>query len=156
MNCNPAGKALIRHFESCELTPYEDAAGFWTCGIGHKILPTESDLMHGTITQDEAESLFLIDVAVAERAVAAMTSAALNEWQFSALTSWTFNLGARAYRGSTLRRLLNAGDYVGSANEIEKWVFAKQNGVPVRLPGLVTRRAAEAALFKTLPWLEGA
>ncbi len=156
MRCNDAGRALIRRFEGCELTPYEDAAGFWSVGIGHKILPTEGDLLRGPITQEEAEILFAADVAVAERAVSAMTSVALNEWQFSALTSWTFNLGARAYRGSTLRRLLNAGDYVGASNEIGRWVFARRNGVAVKLPGLVARRDAEVAMFRKLPWLANA
>jgi lysozyme len=54
-----------------------------------------------------------------------------------------FNLGVRKLIQSTLLKKLNAGDYVGAANEFDKWVFAAGK----KLKGLVARRAAEKELF---------
>jgi len=69
--------------------------------------------------------------------------------QFDALVSLVFNIGQGNYCDSTLRKKLKAGDFVGAAGEFERWVFGTVNGKKVKLPGLVTRRAAERALFET-------
>ena len=68
---------------------------------------------------------------------------ALTENQFSALVSFTFNLGAGALQRSTLRMKLNRGEVQGAADEFPKWLIA---GGRI-LAGLVRRRAAERALF---------
>jgi GH24 family phage-related lysozyme (muramidase) len=58
--------------------------------------------------------------------------------------SFTYNEGAGRLQTSTLLKVLNAGKYEAVPAEFMKWVF----GGGVKLPGLVTRRAAEAALFE--------
>jgi GH24 family phage-related lysozyme (muramidase) len=65
------------------------------------------------------------------------------ENQFSAMVSFAFNVGLNAYRGSTLLRKHNAGDFAGAAAEFPRWVYA---GGEV-LPGLVRRREAERTLY---------
>lgn len=67
----------------------------------------------------------------------------LNENQTIAVLSFMYNLGRGAFDGSTLRRRIDEGRYAEAANEFPKW--NKAGGVV--LPGLVTRRAAERALF---------
>jgi lysozyme len=61
---------------------------------------------------------------------------------FDALVSFTYNVGAGAFRTSTLLKKLNAGDTVGACNQLPRWNKA---GGKV-LPGLTRRRAAEQAL----------
>jgi lysozyme len=61
----------------------------------------------------------------------------------AAVSDFTFNLGAGKLRASTLRRRLLAEDWEGAPHELRKWVF----GGGKKLPGLVRRRAAEAALI---------
>lgn len=60
-----------------------------------------------------------------------------------AIADFTFNLGVARLRSSTLRRRLRAGDWEGARHELRRWVF----GGGKRLPGLVLRREAEAALL---------
>ena len=53
------------------------------------------------------------------------------------------NEGAGRLQSSTLLKVLNAGDYAQVPSELLKW----ESGGGKKLPGLVTRREAEAALF---------
>jgi len=61
----------------------------------------------------------------------------------SAIADFAYNLGTGRLKASTLRRKLNAGDIEGAKQELMKWT---RGGGRV-LPGLVARRAAEAALL---------
>jgi GH24 family phage-related lysozyme (muramidase) len=67
----------------------------------------------------------------------------LNSNQFSALVSFSFNVGTGNLQTSTLLKKLNALDYTGAADEFLKWAKAKGQ----ELPGLVRRRKAERDLF---------
>jgi lysozyme len=139
---SPAGIKAIEGYEGCRLTAYQDDSPqkIWTIGVGHV-----NGVVPGmTITQEEAGDLLAEDLANAEAAVNSLVKVPLSQPQFDALVSFTFNLGAGALRESTLLRKLNAGDYQGAAAEFGKWCHA---GNQV-LPGLVRRRAAEAAMFK--------
>ena len=140
MNVNAEGLALIKRFEGFEATPYQDAADKWTVGWGHVIRPGET---FASITQERAELLLQGDLADAEGAVSRMVSVALNENQFSALVSFTFNVGAGNFRSSNLRAYVNQLAWQRAADEFGEWVHC--NGR--ELQGLVARRAAERALF---------
>ena len=131
---------IVRQFEGCCLTPYEDVAGKWTVGIGH-LLPDDAPL--NDITQDEADALFYTDLALAAQCVEAQVKVSLTDNQKAALISFAFNLGCAALKRSTLLKKLNAGDYVGACQEFPKWSYASGKQVN----GLLRRRTAEAALF---------
>lgn len=60
-----------------------------------------------------------------------------------AIADFVFNLGPTRYASSTLRRRMNEADWPGARHEIRRWVF----GGGRKLPGLVIRREAEAALL---------
>jgi lysozyme len=68
---------------------------------------------------------------------------AVNERVFNALVDFTYNLGVGRLQTSTLRRVVNAGDWQGAKEQLMRWT---RGGGRV-LPGLVKRRAAEAALL---------
>jgi lysozyme len=135
------GLRLIADFEGVRLTAYRDPVGVLTIGWGH----TGSDVTPGlTITRERALELLRQDVHKAEEVVVAAVKVPLTRGQFDALVSLTFNIGAAAFRGSTLLRELNAGRYDRAAGEFDRWTRA---GGRV-LAGLVRRRAAERALFE--------
>jgi lysozyme len=136
------GLALTEQFEGLQLTAYQDPVGVWTIGYGH----TGADVQPGlTITQEQASDLLLQDVAGAVAAVNRLVTIPLTQNQFDALVDFTFNVGQGNLASSTLLRELNAGNTAGAAAQFLVWVYAKG----VELPGLVTRRQAEAALFQT-------
>ena len=134
------GMEIIRICEGLRLTAYKCPAGVWSCGYGH----TGPDVKEGMhITPEQAEELLKKDVKSAEIAVYELVTVPLTNNQFSALVSFVFNIGRGKFSGSTMRRLLNKGDYKKAALEFDKWIYS--NGKI--LNGLVTRRTREKALF---------
>ena len=141
MKTSERGLALIEKFEGKRLTSYADSVGIPTIGVGH----TGPEVCLGqSITDDECRALLRSDVSEAEDAVNGCVTAVLNQDQFDALVSFTFNLGGGALKGSTLLRMLNAGQYEDASDQFKRW--DKAGGK--ELPGLLKRRLAEAALFR--------
>ena len=131
--------ALVKASEGCRLTAYRDLANVLTIGYGHTHGVTEGQ----TITQAQADAMLLEDVDDAWTQVSGMLTVEITQGECDALTDFCFNLGAGRLRNSTLLRLLNAGNVGGASQQFKYWVFA--NGMPQK--GLITRRAAEKALF---------
>jgi len=69
--------------------------GVLTIGYGH----TGSDVTEGKkITEEEAENLLLKDVASFESAVNTFTNVRLNQNEYDALVSFSYNVGSTAYK----------------------------------------------------------
>jgi lysozyme len=135
-----SGLSLTEQFEGCRLTAYQDQVGVWTIGYGHTGLDVKPGL---TITRDQAQILLTRDIECAATCVNTAVTVALTQQEFDALVDFVFNLGAGAFKGSTMLRCLNAGDFSGAADQFERW--ARAGGVVVA--GLLRRRQAEEALF---------
>jgi lysozyme len=140
MRLSETGVRLIKQSEGLRTRAYPDSCGVWTIGYGH----TRGVRPGDRCDKARASGWLREDVGAAEAAVARLVSVPLSQGQFDALVDFVFNLGEGALQGSTLRRKLNAGDYEGAAAEFARWCHA---GGAV-LPGLVTRRARERALFE--------
>ncbi|WNL46593.1 LysM peptidoglycan-binding domain-containing protein [Dyella sp. BiH032] len=134
------GVQMIEGFEGYSATAYPDpgtGGAPWTIGYGH----TKGVQPGQTITRAQAEAYLKEDLAWAQDAVRRNVHVPINQNQFDALVSLTYNLGANGYPG--LLAKLNAGDYKGAQQMFGEYVHA---GGRV-LQGLVNRRAKEAALF---------
>ena len=145
MKTSESGVDLIKRFEGLELEAYQDIAGVWTIGYGH----TETVKPGQRITEREAEALLRRDLKPREDAVKRLTSVPLNQNEFDALISFVYNVGVDAYRRSTARKRLNAGNRIGAADALTWWNKATVGGVLREVTGLTRRRAAERALFLT-------
>ena len=132
------GINLIKQFEGLRLTAYYDSYGkVWTIGYGH----TGSDVYKGLkITEAQAEQLLRQDAKGKEKYVnnKKYVSALINQNQFDALVSFTFNVG---------QKYLKELCYGKSVEQIAEKItlYVKSNGVV--LNGLVKRRKAEKELF---------
>ena len=139
MRTSQKGVSLIKSFEGLRLKSYQDSVGVWTIGYG----ATRGIGPNVTISNEQAERMLINDITRFEPELDRLVKVPLNQNQWDALMSFTYNLGAANLESSTLRRLLNAGDYAGAAEQFPRWNKA---GGQV-LPGLVRRRAAERGLF---------
>ncbi|KAF3770111.1 family 24 glycoside hydrolase [Cryphonectria parasitica EP155] len=148
---NTASLALIREFEGLYASPYGDPDGHPTIGIGHLCSDAScSDVNYPIpLSVDDAWALLIGDLLEYRKCISddLASTVHLNANQFGALVSWAYNEGCAAAGSSTLIRELNAGEDADTVaeEELPKWVYG-DNGV---LPGLVRRRNAEVALFKT-------
>lgn len=138
---NQAGMELIKSFESCSLQPYKDSRGMWTIGYGHTLGVTGD---YPNITQEQADALLRQDLAAAEGHVLHFITAELDDNQFAAIVSLTYNCGTAPLLG-TLGQDLNDGYYDDAAAQILRWDHC--NGQVVE--GLTRRRKAEYDLFNT-------
>ncbi|MEM9705641.1 MAG: glycoside hydrolase family protein [Pseudomonadota bacterium] len=146
MKTSQTGVDLIKRFEGLELEAYEDIAGILTIGYGH----TGPDVKPGMrISEQEAENILRRDLQRFERGVTSNTSVDINQNEFDALVSFSFNVGVGAYQRSTARKRLNRGDRIGAAEALTWWNKATVDGVLRPVTGLTRRRAAERALFLT-------
>jgi lysozyme len=138
----PNGFALIKHFESCRVKAFKPIpTDPWTIGWGR----TKGVLAGDTCTQAQADAMLEEDLAVAEDDVIKGATVNLTQNQFDALVSFVYNCGGPAFWASTLRRLLNAGDFKGAAEQFPRW----NKSAGVVLDGLTRRRDAEKRLFLT-------
>lgn len=151
MRLSNAGKAFIKRWEGVRLEIYLCSAKKPTIGVGHVCSAQEQELFKDGITQEQADELFLKDVAKFETAVNQMVRVPLTQSQFDALVSFAFNLGINALRRSTLMQKLNARYYQTAADEFSKWVNVTVNGKLKKVAGLVSRRAEERAMFLKKP-----
>ena len=136
------GIELIKKFEGFSDKPYLCPAGHLTIGYGHVIPVNTSQLR---VTKLRAEEILRRDLARFESSILKLINVPLNQNQFDALVSFTYNLGAGALQRSSLRQKINRGEYQIAANEFLKWVYAGGK----RLNGLVLRRSAESQLYLT-------
>lgn len=145
MHISDEGLELIKHFEGCELEAYKCPAGVWTIGYGHTKDVEEGEKW----SQDKADFMLFRELEEEyEQYVNDYVHVPLNQQQFDALVSWTYNLGPVNLKKSTLLRKLNDGEYQEVPNQIKRW--NKANGEV--LAGLVRRREAEALLFEGKDW----
>lgn len=134
------GLNFVKRFEGLRTRSYLCPAGVWTIGYGHTG-PTVKDGL--VITKEEAEALLLEELVRFEEGVVRATKIQLQPLQIDALTSFAYNLGLGALRGSTLLKKVNRGQWEGIDKEFDKWVY----GGGKILPGLVRRRKGEAEMF---------
>ena len=135
---------FLKKHEGLRLTAYRCTAGVATIGYGH----TGSDVLPGmTITKGQAEELLAQDIDTAAEAVDNNITVPLNPYQWAALVSFVFNVGAGAFASSGLLKAVNAGDEKAVSAQWMRWVYAGKR----RIQGLENRRKDELELYFTKP-----
>lgn len=147
--------ALLRRddFEGLRLAPYLCPAGYWTIGYGSCFLTDGSPVTSRTepISVTTAMAMLRQTLTSLRLSLRVMVRVSLTPWQEGALLSWQYNIGTNAARSSTLIRLLNQKLYDAAAQQFLRWDKATVKGRLVVLPGLVTRRKIESAVFMGRP-----
>lgn len=145
-----AGVALIAEAEQgpgggVALAAYKCPASVWTCGWGE----TAGVGPKTRWTKAFADQRFCDSLAERAEAVRAMVTVETTDNQLAAMVSLAYNIGNAGLSTSSVLRAHNRGDHAAAARAFALWNKAKVGGVLAVLPGLVTRRAREAALYLT-------
>ncbi|WP_229491732.1 lysozyme [Massilia sp. HP4] len=155
MNMSPTARARLRATEKAVYRYYNDMGknkGHCTWGAGilvHKGVCSEEELQR-KVSVDMVNLEFERRVAETEHDVRRNTKVPLNQEQFDALCSVTYNRGARGTRATF--EFINRGDFSGAAENISRMIKVeiKEGGKKkyVVAPGLIKRREEESAPFR--------
>ena len=147
MKISEKGLSMIERFEGCLLKASNKLDGVWTIGYGQTGRYYGKRVRRGMTTTKAEAHAWLRDHSIKtyEDAVTQAVKVPLNQNQFDALVSFTYNVGVDALKQSTALRKLNAGDYAGAADALTMWTKFRRKV----LAGLVRRRKEERALFLT-------
>lgn len=147
MKLNQKGINLLHEFEGLRLEAYLCPAKIPTIGWGSTYYEDGKKVKMGDkITKERADALFLKIAEDFAKRVRGLVKKELTENQFSALVSFTYNVGVGAFQRSTLLRKVNSNPNDPTIhNEFMRW--NKVAGKPVR--GLTRRRESESKLYFT-------
>lgn len=138
---------MCKRFEGFRATPYLCPAQVWTIGYGTTRYPDGRRVQPTDAPVNQAAAMVLLECELFDVCLPAVLrlcpNVANDERRCNALVDFVYNLGAGRLQTSTLRRKIIAQDWAAARYEINRWV---RGGGKV-LPGLVLRRAAEAALL---------
>ena len=141
MEYSRKGLQLTEDFEGCRLLAYQDVAGYWTIGFGHRVGVKQGD----SGTSEQAEALLVADIAWAVAFVNHVVKVPIAQGIFDSLVDFTYNLGSGNLQSSTLLKLVNDSNFKAAAEEFERWDLAGGKVVA----GLLRRRQAEETEFKS-------
>lgn len=139
---------LLKRFEGCKLTAYQDSAKVWTIGYGH----THNVKAGMKISQQQADAFLKEDVKKFEQGINQTLrefGTKVTQSQFDALVIFSFNVGLRAFQKSTMAKklyLMDNKDQLSVNAVADQFQCWNKAGGKV-LPGLVKRRAEERLLF---------
>jgi GH24 family phage-related lysozyme (muramidase) len=167
LKVGPKALALMHHFETCRLKAYLCPARKPTIGWGMTYYPDGRKVKLGDqITQAQADAMFaeLLERDFAAPVRAALGAAIASAAQFGAMVALAYNIGmgprvwvpgrAKGFRQSEVLKRHKAGDFLGAGGKSGHEPTSGAFGGWVRaggqvLGGLVRRRAAEAALYRS-------
>lgn len=131
---------IIKEFEGFRTKSYLDQANVWTIGYGSTGVGIGPNT---TWTEKQCEDALITRLNGITGIVSHHVTPILSQGQMDALVSLIYNIGAGAFRTSTLLQKLNKRDLEGAAEEFLRW--NKVRGVENK--GLNRRREAERRLF---------
>jgi len=140
-----AGVELIKSFEGLRQTAARLPDGRWTIGYGHTFSAREG----ARVTQEDADALLRFDLLPIVDSLNNMILVPLNQNQFDALVSFSFNIGIDNFGSSSVLKRINEGRMTEAALAMDAWRSAEFNGQTYVLAPLIRRRAAEKNLFLT-------
>lgn len=155
MKIGTDGLAIVKAFESCMkaikgrpgfFAAYVDPVGVLTIGWGHTNHHLPKFDSSTIWTQAQCDAALAGDMATFEEHVNGLAKVPLQQYEFDALVSWSFNTGGPST--ASLWGALNRGDKAVIPANLAQWDKGTVNGQKVVLAGLTRRRKAEGLLFQ--------
>ncbi len=141
MKTSENGISLIKNFEGLRLKAYQCTSSVWTIGWGNTIINGIKVKNGDLIDEEMAENLLREDIRRHEDIVTSRIKIPINQNQFDALVSHTYNTGG----SDTLFELINSD---AGIKKIHNWFIKTYiTSAGILIPGLVKRRKIEAEIY---------
>lgn len=126
--------AVVAQFEGHSNDPYRDLVGVLTVCAGETRVPMRR------YSDAECEDMLANGLAdFAGPVLKRNPELRGHDAQVISAISLSYNIGSKAYAGSTVARLFSEGRWISACNAFRSWVYAGGR----RVPGLVNRREKE-------------
>lgn len=142
---------VLRREEGLRLRPYRCAAGVPTIGVGATTYPDGRAVLMSDPPISESAAIRMLAVEC-DRYLLDILRLCTNyptAHQAAAMASLAYNIGLHGFSRSSVLSAHNRGDIQAAARAFGLWNKAKVNGALTVLPGLVSRRSRESALYLT-------
>jgi lysozyme len=134
------------------LSAYQDEAGIWTIGYGttyYGPMGDEVAVVEGLVWTPDQCMAALIDYVTATVSFVVSVNT-LHPWsdnEIIAMCSLAYNIGNKAFRGSSVLKFHNEGQGTAAAQAFLLWDKDHQDGKLVESAGLLNRRKIEMAKY---------
>lgn len=138
------GLIMLAMHEGYSEKPYKDTGGVVTNGFGNATITPSKP-----VTVIEALADLKDNTKATGEAVSKCVTAEMTQGQFDAYVSFAYNVGTNAFCKSTMVKLANAGDKVGSCNQFDRWMFVAGKDCRIKAnncSGIAKRRKEEKEL----------
>lgn len=146
MTPSQACYALVKQLEGFRSLAYRDGfKGVWTIGFGHT-----RNVVAGMACSEFDAVTWLTQTDGPEAAAAVndeIGNAITTQAQFDAMVAFTFNEGSGHFATSSILARHRDGLYAEAADAFLLWDKAHIDGQLVTVPGLLTRRETERAMY---------
>lgn len=150
MRLHRLGINIVMHFESFRSRPYLCPANKPTIGYGSRRYKNgrKVTLSDPQITQEAAYDLLVFFMDKCGEDIKKCLKVDLNDYQFSALVSFVYNIGITQFKTSSVLKLVNENPNNPAIRErFMRWNKITIDGKKVVSNGLINRRKAEADLY---------
>ena len=152
MNPSNSFYNIITLLEGLRTKAYQDTKGIWTIGIGTITYPNGQKVKRGDVCTEEKAYEYLKHYT--EKMVGTinglLNGVSLNQNQFDAICSLTYNIGTGGFASSNVLKLVRQNP--SDANIKDEWLgWCKEtkNGKKEVNKGLLSRRKKEYQLYST-------
>lgn len=138
------GLLLVAGHEGFSSKPYKDTGGITTNGFGNTLIEPTKEVTVQKALQDLKEN-----TTMTGRAVSRCLTAEVTQGQYDAYVSFAYNVGVNAFCKSTMLRLANQGDRIGSCNQFDRWMYVAGRDCRIKsnnCSGIAKRREDEKQL----------
>lgn len=136
MKMSAQGLELLIAREGKRNDAYRDSVGVWTIGVGHTGPEVHAGLHW---TDEQIMEALAKDLERFERAINGAVKVDLEQHQFDAIDSFSFNVGEGAFTSSTMLKKINDSDFESAALQFDRW------HIP---PEITSRRNGEREQFR--------
>lgn len=144
---------FICQFEGFRSHPYADSGNVWTIGYGTTTYPNGRRVQSTDRPITPEQALQMLEAHVNKAVVPTLSGLPgwnlLNANQQAACISMAYNIGARAFAGSSVAHDIAGGALEQVPAHMLLWNKANVGGSMQPLLGLTNRREAEGKLFAT-------
>ena len=147
---NNNGINFLKSFESFVPNIYLCQSGIETIGYGETNKKVINEFRNKNMTEVYASKLLTTSLKKYQLCVEKYVKVPLSENEYAALVCFCYNIGRRAFRYSTLVKVLNRVEYDNVPEQFMRWIYSRGK----KSNGLIKRRSCTCLIWNLYDGVE--